>query len=324
VLGSSHGFHRGFDYFDEPNEKSYGLWQKNRLVGGDELFFVGNWWVERFFTWLKEHRSEPFFIWAHYLETHDVAEKFLLQEGMIPKGEHAEFAYYDAKIKLFDDAVMGRLIRTLGDLGLYETTTIALMADHGCNLGEHPIDFLPHNPGRRYPQHSCAWDCEILVPLILKSDQIALNKKITGAARSIDVVPTLLELADIPPESYGFEGVSLLPGIRNGYLEEREAYIENLTEMMRPGAFQALRTSKYKYIRNITTGREEFYDLELDPQEQINIIETLRAYDMTELTRIRRLMNDCLWRKTAKGGRAFTSSDEQKITERLRGLGYIE
>ena len=130
VLGSEHSFQRGFDYFDEPNENSYGLWQKNRLEGGDELFFVGNWWVDRFFDWIDTNKSDNFFIWAHYLETHDVAEKFLLQEGMIKEGELEEFAYYDAKIKLFDEVVIGRLLDYLKKNGLYEETVIVLMADH--------------------------------------------------------------------------------------------------------------------------------------------------------------------------------------------------
>lgn len=324
VLGSEHSFQRGFDYFDEPNENSYGLWQKNRLEGGDELFFVGNWWVDRFFDWIDTNKADNFFIWAHYLETHDVAEKFLLQEGMIKEGELEEFAYYDAKIKLFDEVVLGRLLDFLKKNGLYEETAIVLMADHGCNLGEHPVDFLPHNPDRRYPQHSCAWDCEVKVPLIFKGQQVPSGTVTKGTARAIDIVPTLLTLSDIEVEEGTFEGESILAEIQAGEIKEREAYIENLTEMMRPGAFQALRSSEYKYIRNVTTGNEEYYNLDNDPLEQNNIIDTLRCYDKTELTRIRRDLNDKLWRKRPKTYTSFSEQEEEKITRRLRGLGYIE
>jgi hypothetical protein len=94
--------------------------------------------------------------------------------------------------------------------------------------------------------------------------------------------------------------------------------------MMRPGAFQALRSSEYKYIRNVTTGNEEYYNLLLDPLEQNNIINTLRSYDKTELTRVRRDLNDKLWRKRPKTYTSFSEQEEEKITQRLRGLGYIE
>ena len=324
VLGSGHGFQRGFDLFDEPNENSYGLWQKNRLEGGDELFFVGNWWVDRFFDWLDENKSGPFFAWGHYLETHDVAERFLLQEGMIKEGELSEFAYYDAKIRLFDDVVVGRLLKFLRENDLYENTSIVLMADHGCNLGEHPIEFLPHNPDRRYPQHSCAWDCEVKVPLIFHDVALPAGSIVRGAARAIDIVPTAISLADISPQSYEFEGVDLLAEIKDGRLQDREAYIENLTEMMRPGAYQAWRSSRYKYIRNVTTGREEYYDLEFDPLEQNNIIDTIRSYDPTELRRVRLALNDRLWRYKPNEYKSFSDQEQSKITERLRGLGYIE
>lgn len=322
VLGAKHGFSHGFDHFDEPTKDT--CWEANVLEGGDELFFVGNWWVNRMFDWLKENYSKSFFIWGHFLETHDGSEKFLMSKGLIKEGELTEFSYYDAKIKVLDKVLVGPLIKLLQDLGIYENTTIVFMADHGSNLGEHRADFLPHHPHLRYPQHSCAWDCEIKVPLIFKSKGLPKNKRIKGMARSIDVVPTLLELLGICTENLGFEGVNLIPEILQGRVESREAYIENLCEMMRPGAFQAFRTPKYKFIRDVTKATEEFYDLEKDPLEQNNIIDALKTYDPVELSRIRKKLNDYLWRKAQKRAKVFSESEKEEIKSRLRGLGYIK
>jgi arylsulfatase A-like enzyme len=321
VLGSNHGFHRGFDYFNEADEEN--SWFASVLEGGEELFFVGNWWLEKCFKWIRENKSERFFIWGHFLETHSESEDFLIREGLIKEGELADLGYMDAKIKMMDEKLVGGLIKLLKELDLYDNTVIGFMSDHGCNIGEHPAEPLPHHPDNRYPQHSSAWDCELLVPLIIKSKDMPKNKRIVGMARSIDISPTLLELAGISTEDLGFEGVSLVEDIKKGSVAPRETYIENLSEMMFPGAFQALRTPTHKFIRNITKSTEEYYDLEKDPIEQNNIVETLRNYDRPELMRIRAKLNDCLWRKIMRSAHHFSNEEEEKIKQRLRGLGYM-
>lgn len=325
VLGSRHGFSKGFDYFDEPTEDTCYRSTRFKEEKVKERFYEGNWWVDRMLNWVEENRSEDFFIWGHYLETHEGSEKSLLKRGLIKEGELEEFSYYDAKIKLADEKLVGSLVRLLKDLGIYENTTIVLMADHGANLGEHPSKPMPHRANLIYPQHNCLWDCEIKVPLIFKGTNFPKNKRIKGTARSIDVVPTLLEACGISTHEFDFEGVNLLPEIQQGKIVSREAYAEHLFEPRSPaGILQAIRTPKYKFIRNLTKCVEEFYDLEEDPLEQNNIIDSLKIYDDGTLDRMRKKLNECLWVKARKSVKTFSKKDKKSIDSRLRDLGYIE
>lgn len=324
VIGSRHGFSKGFDLFDEPTKDT--AFRATKFKGEEkEIFYDGNWWLDRMFDWLKENCSANFFIWGHSLEVHEGSEKSLLERGLIKEGELPEFSYYDAKIKLVDEKLVSPLLRILKNLGIYENTNIVFMSDHGTNLGEHPAKSMPHRLDLRYPQHTCMWDCEIKVPLIFKSRNLPKNKRTKGIARSIDVVPTLLELCEISTQNFDFEGVNLIPEIRRGKIESREAYIEHLFEARSPaGALQAIRTPKYKFIRNVTKCIEEFYNIEEDPLEQNNIIDSLKVYDDVTLSAMREKLNDFLWRKAQKGTKAFSEKEREEIESRLQALGYVE
>jgi len=324
-LGARHGFNKGFDLFDEPTEETAYRSTQFKEEKVRERFYEGNWWIDKMLEWLRKNYSDTFFIWGHYLETHEGSEKSLLKKGLLREGELAEFRYYDAKIKLADEKVVGGIINLLKDLEVYDSTIIVFMADHGANLGEHPSKPMPHRLNLRYPQHNCLWDCEIKVPLIFKGAGFPKNAKIKGMARSIDIVPTLLEACGISPDNFEFEGVSLLSEIKRGQIQSREAYCEHLFEARSPaGIMQGLRTPQYKYIKNLTKCVEQFYDLEKDPMEQNNIIEILKVYDDGMLDRMRKKLNECLWLRAPMPEQIFSEKEKERINERLRDLGYIQ
>ncbi len=320
LLAKRHGFAEGFDFWDEASKDTSWLEVQYPNSGNDEIIYEGNYWVEEFFKWLKENYKENFFIWGHLYETHEGSEHSLLKKGLIKEGELAEFNYYDAKIKMADEKLINRLIVTLKELSIYKNTTLVVMSDHGTNLGEHAAKDIPwREKGTRYPQHTTMYDHDLKVAMIIKGEGLPERKKIEGMVRSIDLVPTLLDLAGIPKEGYDFDGLSMLPVIEKDEARE-EVYSEDLFEPRGEGALQSIRTEEFKFMRNLTLNIEEYYNLLKDPQEKNNILD---QQDKETIINSRKKLNAYLKTKVTTG-KKFSQKEKEIINRRLRALGYIE
>lgn len=312
LIGSRHGFNKGFDYFDEPTGDSsfHTMWFK-----GDKQKIkatLGNWWVDRMFKWLEEHADSPFFIWGHYFHVHFLAEKELLYSGKLKPDELYDYAYYDAKIKYMDEQLFQPLIKKLKKLGIWHTTTIVITSDHGETLG-------PKQPTWKtfyfdYPQHKTMYDPDLKIPLIIKNRYLD-PKIIDHTVRSIDIVPTILDLLDIPVKE-DFDGVSLLPLIKGENFPELIAYSEELFKNRGPGSLQCVRTPRYKLIRNLTKNTEEFYDLQKDPEEKINIIDTTDPKEREIIELFRKIMDKMYESYESK----VVFSEKEKIKKVLKKL----
>jgi hypothetical protein len=111
---------------------------------------------------------------------------------------------------------------------------------------------------------------------------------ITGISRTIDIAPTLLELAEIP--FVEMDGESMLPHFERGEFPERDRYAES----GEGGSLSMVRSDGYKLL---STGdppegqrKGEFYgpdyhrlavfDLGADPWEYVNLVETPRGREV--------------------------------------------
>ena len=128
-----------------------------------------------------------------------------------------EYGYYDPKIKYMDKAFFGPLREMLQELNLEEQTTVLITSDHGTNLEEHEVPPFPQLD-LVYPQHTTMYDCDLLVPLIIKDRDLPKQKVIPGMVRTVDIVPTLVDLAGFESDG-AFDGISLLPFIDSGKAE---------------------------------------------------------------------------------------------------------
>jgi arylsulfatase A-like enzyme len=98
------------------------------------------------------------------------------------------------------------------------------------------------------------------------------------------------------------------------------AYSECLHER-RGGAQQAVRTEKYKFMRNLTTGVEEFYDVTRDPGEKRNLVND--ASLAKETSELRSICNRHLLPKTQYETKPHGEQERKLMEARLRDLGYI-
>ncbi|MCR9162403.1 MAG: sulfatase [Nannocystaceae bacterium] len=109
-------------------------------------------------------------------------------------------ALYDAEVSFVDQEV-GNLIEGLKELERWEDSLVVFTADHGENMGEDGMYFA-HGPSLA--------DASLRVPLIFAGPTIPSGRYDGGVAIIEDVMPTLLELAEVDAELVPeMEGASL-------------------------------------------------------------------------------------------------------------------
>lgn len=124
-------------------------------------------------------------------------------------------ALYDSCVAQFDEEV-GRLLEGLERSGLARDTIVVLYSDHG-------MEFFEHDTWGQ--GNSAVGDFSARVPLVIADPRLPAGQRIDGVVRSIDVAPTLLELAGAP--YVHCDGVSLVPCMRNpGNLPDLKAFNE--------------------------------------------------------------------------------------------------
>ena len=143
-----------------------------------------------------------------------------------------EMNLYDALARSADDN-FGAAVEAIRKAGLYDSSYIIMMADHGENLPE---------PGLRYRYGSSThgfflWgDADARIPLAIKfpRGQYA-GRRVERLVRSIDLAPTLLDVLSLPPLEKA-EGVSRLPDIE-GRSDDRERWLYGETGLSAPTFF---------------------------------------------------------------------------------------
>ncbi|HUQ93403.1 MAG TPA: sulfatase-like hydrolase/transferase [Bryobacteraceae bacterium] len=162
------------------------------------------------------------------------------------------------------DFSVGRIVRRLEELGLRENTLIVFAADQGWNAGHHGVwgkgnATIPFN----------MYEESIKIPLIWNHPgKIQKGTTIPAMVSNYDFFPAILEYLGVPapPPDAARLGRSYAPFLRGEKPEWRtELYFEYCYT-------RAVRTENLKYIERAENWPAEFYDLELNPAEDINMI----------------------------------------------------
>jgi len=158
------------------------------------------------------------------------------------------------------------------------------------------------------------------VPLIISGPSLPENKVIKTQVRQVDIFPTIADIIGIEPISQ-IDGTSLLPLINDKDVEELPAYIEspptitgNLKKVI------GIRTSKYKFLKSSDETKNvfELYDLQNDPLEENNIVNT-QTQIVTEMESI--LMQ--IGKKSTKNNESMDAKKRKIVRDNLRKLGYV-
>ncbi len=288
------GFDRGFETYDDHLPKG----NDPRRTPYVERFADAT--TEAALRWLAPTAgptaAAPFFLWVHYYDPHAPYE---------PPGDFAarfRAAPYDGEVA-FADQQLGRLLRALEERGVLARTLVVAMSDHGEGLGEHGEG-----------THGLfIYDSTLKVPFIVAGPGIGGGRVARTVARGIDVLPSLLDYAGLPPRPE-IEGRSLRPAIEGREMSDAPAYAETLYPQREFGwaPLFAWRTARHKMIE---APRPELYDLETDPGETANRAGSENA----RLVEMRQKLEVVL----ARTAPSAAVEVDPEAAERLRALGYV-
>lgn len=281
------GLDQGFKRFDAdfPQSDGKGLVTRNGVVNTGMSQRRADETTQKAVTWLRSEADldKPLFMWVHYFDPHDAyvippleVRKRISQKFKPASKERADFlrAIYDCEIH-FMDAQIGRLLNEFEALGLWDNTMVVVVADHGEGLGDH--DWWTH--GILYQE-------QIRVPLLIRVPGIHGGSRIRWLVRTIDIMPTILEAAEIGRDTWpDMDGVSLFNEMQTGRNQAlRYAYSESLN-MLRysrhdmAGKWDNKNDKQYCLIQGdhkfiyhqLHPKNTEFYNLVDDPKELKNL-----------------------------------------------------
>jgi arylsulfatase A-like enzyme/Flp pilus assembly protein TadD len=244
ILNGSFGLNRGFDAYQDRFEDKDASERR-----GEEVNRVA-------FEWLEKQKHKPVFLFLHYYDPHD------LYDPPEPFATTFKENPYAGEIAYADDCI-GKVVAELKSLDMYESSLIIVTGDHGEMLGEHG------EAGHMY----FIYEAAMKVPMIYKLPGSSAPHKIDDIAGIIDIVPTVCDLVDIDAPA-PIEGKSLAAYFTDTPPEpgDRHLYCESLyPTKYEANSLLGLIGKRWKYIQ---TTRPELYDLQNDPGEQTNLVET--------------------------------------------------
>lgn len=153
---------------------------------------------------------------------------------------------------------------------LFTNTLIVVFTDHGCSLGEKMGE-------RAYGVYTYDYTIKTTAYFIY-SPYFPEGLEITNQVRTIDIMPTIMEVLEIKPKKdyQSMQGKSLLPMVTGRENNDRMAFSETGgLDGPHPSTHEpnvkCIRTGNWKLIYNTTTGKKELYDLTVDKEELVNL-----------------------------------------------------
>ncbi len=224
------------------------------------------------------------------------------------------------------DTEIGRLLGRLEELGLTNDVAVAVVGDHG-------EEFLEH--GNSWHGQSVYGELTRVPLLLWAPGHVPAGRQVAETVRTIDLMPTLLELSGLPvPET--LQGQSLLPLLADDGGSQQSGWITRpavAEEHVRSEAgaddrheSYALVLDGWRLIHNTARALDEpEYELYDHRQDPLNLNDVAREHpDVVE-----RLAADLArWRRRSEAVRlpadeALAGTLSADELERLRSLGYL-
>jgi arylsulfatase A-like enzyme len=307
------GFARGFDHFD-----SIESWDGRHISG-------------RFGSLLNDgSTTRPFFAYLHYMDVH--APYFasgatrglyapfqgppVFGNGLFPLLRADEKTYaldlYDERLNVLDELVRG-LIEVLTREGLRDNTLLVVTADHG-------EEFLEH----RGLGHGTSLYAELINTFAIFDYPGRLRSRVVRTrARSVDLAPTILDLAGLDPFSKTdpVDGRSLRAWMEGPRAAAKVESPEPPFVLAELGDKKAVLMDGWKFVYDLGLKTEELFHEGRDPGDRENLADAK--------LRIRAKLKETLLREIAaasgsgapSGGTPGTVSPE--LERRLASLGYL-
>ena len=217
--------------------------------------------------------GKNYFLYLHYSKIHTGIMNEVLKiynnfsEEYFSNKKKNE-ARYD---ELFCNAEMylDKILEKIYSLEIDKNSIILIMSDHGISIGEKIGE-------RAYGAFCYDYTLRTFTYFLIPG---FMAKNITQQVRTIDFLPTILELFEIPIDEdfKKIDGRSLVPIINGEKIDEDFAFSEtgnpqNDSAPPKEPNVKSIRTSEWKLIFNEYNDTKELYNLSIDPDENNNLI----------------------------------------------------
>jgi arylsulfatase A-like enzyme/Flp pilus assembly protein TadD len=296
VLKRQFGFETGFSVYDDQMPKP----DANRMTAEFPERRAAE-VVDRALAWLGSQAGKPFFLWVHLFDPHSP------YDPPSPFREKYRERAYDGEVA-YTDHQLGRLLEAVRRKSPPQNTVTAILSDHGESLSEHG----------EYTHGVFLYDSTLRIPFILAGAGVPAGVRVQHQARTVDLLPTLLELmGGRAPQA--IQGNSLTSGFAGKEQPASYSYAETLFPKINMGwtELRAIRTNRWKYIR---APRPELYDLTRDPGETTNLIGSQPA--------VAQELEARLGAAAGTGGpqgheTVETTAVDERTLHQLKSLGYL-
>lgn len=241
---------RGFDVIQDFREIGGG--ERLSSWGGEDRHLVDA--VLRF---VDQEKGKPFYVMAWTIQSHhpydpSPDQPFIDFFGKdLPPDDYDLGRYLNTLREV--DRQIGRLLAGLRARRLADDTMVIITGDHGEAFGD---------PHETWGHGFRLYDEGLKVPLMIWSPRLTQRgRHLPTIGSHVDVNPTVADLAGLKPDP-SWHGRSMLAA---GRPPRAYFYAANDDYLL------GVREDEFKYIYNLTAGREELYDLSKDPQEKINV-----------------------------------------------------
>jgi arylsulfatase A-like enzyme len=322
------GLHQGFDIYDDQG-------------GGIAQI------IPRAKEWLNKNGSKPFFIFIHCYDIHSpynpplpynsIFHEFPYTGHLVPSSNNLVLAnqnklatseadlkhfisLYDGGIRYTDEKI-GEFLSYLRKSGLKDHSLITITSDHGEEFKEHDrflhgqLYFRPH----------------LHVPLIMQIPNYPKKTiRIKELVRSIDLLPTILEISGLPSNQQA-QGRSLLPLIKRHrsffdlFLWQSmhlfgEDSTTSLAEIQYPNVhyWSLITDDGYQVISDLNLESMQLFNLNVDPLGKVDISDV--EDDISEKLLIQ-------WKdlyETKPNNTSLKIDIDKQTRAQLEELGYVD
>ena len=208
---------------------------------------------------IDRKQEQPFFLYLSYNSVHSPLQGDDEYMARFPHIDDMQRRIFAAMLSHLDESV-GKVIDSLAQRNLQETTLILFLSDNGGPTAELTSSNLPLRGGK-----GSLYEGGVRIPMIISwKDQLQPGTS-DAIASSLDLTTTALTAAGVDTDQHHLDGVDLLPTLRRaGTSHPRQ------THYWRMGAKHAVRHKNWKLVR---TGERpwELYDLSIDIGETTDL-----------------------------------------------------
>ena len=303
-LDRRYGLHQGFDHYDD--SLALDIEQSHRAISSTAV-------NRRAEAWLAERaardESRPWLLWVHYFDPH---HDYLVHPGQ--RFGSSEMDRYDGEIA-FTDQHVGRLLSRLRALGFERNTVVVFVSDHGEEFGEHGGGGHGRSLHREVTR----------LALGIRAPGFAA-RRVVDPVHAVDLLPTLLELLDVPAPQIPMTGRSLVPAMRGVEPGLEPVGMLAQTSLYRGALWTSYRLGRWKLFEQHRPGKEplrELYDLDRDPLEREDVA-SLHPEIVAEYSRALAEQVFAARQIAEQLGAPERVELHQEDLERLRAMGYLQ